>query len=112
VAVELASSSLDLEMKKKLLCFCYGGDNMQFRFRDAPIWFSDHLMENYINELHELQKKENRLAPNFDETGFKRIAVEFFTTKGFKVWLDSDLHLWFDVDFTGPKWTYEILRSR
>jgi len=84
---------------------------MQFRFRDGPVWFSDHLMENYINELHELQKKAKTLAPDFNETEFKRIAVEFFTANGFKVWLDQDNHLWFDVNFTSPEWTYEILRS-
>ena len=82
---------------------------MQFRFRDAPIWFSDHLMENYINELHKIQKKQQTLFSN--ERRFKEIAVEFFTAKGFTVWLDTDNHLWFDVDFSGPEWTYEILRS-
>ena len=85
---------------------------MQFRFRDGPVWFSDHLMENYINELHEIQKKQKILVPDFDEIKFKQLAVDFFSKKGFTVWVDSDLHLWFDVDFTGPEWTYEILRSR
>ena len=83
---------------------------MRFRFRDAPIWFSDHLMENYINELHKIQKKQQTLFSN--KRLFKEIAIEFFSSKGFTVWLDTDNHLWFDVDFTGPEWTFEILRSR
>ena len=85
---------------------------MQFRFRDGPVWFSEHLAENYMNELHRIQKKSKTIGSNFNEIRFKQIAVEFFSKKGFTVWVDSDLNLWFDIDFTGPEWTYEILRSR
>ena len=85
---------------------------MQFCFRDGPVWFGDHLLENYINELHKIQKKAKALAPDFDEIKFKKLSVEFFTSKGYTVWLDQDNHLWFDVDFTGPEWTFKILRSR
>jgi len=84
---------------------------MQFAFRDAPEWFKTYVMDNYIDELHELQKKANTLAPDFNESEFKRIAVEFFTLKGFKVWHEPDLHLWFDVDFNGPEWTFHILKG-
>jgi len=84
---------------------------MKFRFRDGPVWFSDHVMENYINELHKIQKKQKTLIPDFNEIKFKQLAVDFFSMKGFTVWLDQDNHLWFDVDFTGPEWTFEILRS-
>jgi hypothetical protein len=42
---------------------------------------------------------------------FKEIALDYFSNKGFTVWLDEENHLWFDVDSNSPKWTFEILRN-
>lgn len=83
---------------------------MQFRFRDAPEWFCDVIYKNYIDELHSIQMARKKSAEYSDEQ-FKRIAVEFFTNKGFEVWLDKDNLLWFDVDPNSANWTFEILRN-
>lgn len=83
---------------------------MQFLFRDAPEWFHDHFLKYYLDELHSIQIAAKKSAEYNDEQ-FKRIAVEFFTNKGFKVWLDKNNQLWFDVDSDSAEWTYEILRS-
>ena len=82
---------------------------MQFRFRDGPEWFHDHILK-YIDELHSIQMAGKKSSKYNDEQ-FKRIAVEFFTRKGFTVWLDKNNHLWFDVDPDSAKWTFEILRT-
>lgn len=84
---------------------------MQFRMRDAPEWFSTHLLEYYINELHEIQKKEKAIDPSHDDVKFKQLAVEYFTDKGLTAWLDKNNHIWFDVDPDSANWTFEILRS-
>jgi hypothetical protein len=47
----------------------------------------------------------------YNDLKLKEIVVEFFTNKGFTVWLDKENHLCFDVDPDSAKWTYEILRS-
>ena len=83
---------------------------MQFRFREAPEWFYGHLIEHYIDELHRIQMAGKKSSKYNDEQ-FKRIAVEFFTNKGFEVWLDKNHQLWFDVDPDSAKWTFEILRT-
>jgi hypothetical protein len=84
---------------------------MQFRFRDAPEWFGDHLLTYYIDELHKIQKKAQTLTPNFDDIKFKQLAVKYFSSKGFTAWLDENNQLWFDVDPDSAKWTFEILRN-
>jgi hypothetical protein len=83
---------------------------MQFRFRDAPKWFHDHILNYYTDEFHAIQKAAETI-PNYDDKRFKQIAVDFFTSKGFTVWLDQENHLWFDVDPNSAKWTFEILRN-
>lgn len=82
---------------------------MQFRFRDGPEWFHDHIFK-YIDELHSIQMAGKKSAEYNDEL-FKRTAVEFFTRKGFTVWLDENNLLWFDVDPNSAEWTFEILRN-
>ena len=82
---------------------------MQFRFRDAPEWFHDHFLKYYVDELHSIKKSQQTVFDN--DLLFKRIAVEFFTNKGFTVWLDENNHIWFDVDPDSAKWTFEILRT-
>jgi hypothetical protein len=83
---------------------------MQFSFRDAPEWFSTHVMNNYINELHAIEQVE-KTDPKYNDQKFKQIAVDFFINKGFDVWLDKDNHIWFEIDQHSPKWTFEILRN-
>ena len=83
---------------------------MQFRFRDAPEWFRDHMLKYYINELHSIQMAAKK-GKEYNDEQFKRIAVEFFTRKGFEVWLDKNNQLWFDVDPDSAEWTFEILRT-
>lgn len=83
---------------------------MQFSFRDAPEWFYNHLIEHYIDELHSIQMAGKKTKEYNDEQ-FKRIAVEFFTNKGFTVWQNEAGQLWFDVDQNDTKWTFEILRT-
>lgn len=83
---------------------------MQFRFRDGPEWFHDHIVKYYIDELHSIQMAGKKSAEYNDEL-FKRTAVEFFTRKGFKVWLDKNNQLWFDIDPDSAEWTFEILRT-
>jgi len=83
---------------------------MQFSFRYAPKWFHDHILNYYTDELHAIQKAAETI-PDYDDKRFKQIAVDFFTSKGFTVWLDESNHLWFDVDPDSAKWTFEILRN-
>lgn len=83
---------------------------MQFRFRDAPEWFGDHVFQYYIDELHRIHMAAKK-GKEYNDKKFKEIAVEYFTDKGFEVWLDKDNLLWFDIDPNSPKWTFEILRS-
>lgn len=83
---------------------------MQFSFRDAPEWFSDHILKYYIDELHSIQMAGKK-SKEYNDEQFKQIAVEFFTDKGFTVWLNKNKQLWFDVDQTDSKWTFEILRN-
>lgn len=83
---------------------------MRFRFREAPEWFYDHILNYYTDELHSIQKEAN-IDPDRDPDKFKQIALDFFTKKGFDVWLDEDNRLWFDIDQDSPKWTLEILRN-
>ncbi len=83
---------------------------MQFSFRYAPKWFHDHILNYYTDELHAIQKAAETI-PNYDDQRFKQIAVDFFTSKGFTVWLDESNHLWFEVDPDSANWTFEILRN-
>ena len=83
---------------------------MQFSFRYAPKWFHDHILNYYTDELHAIQKAAETI-PDYDDQRFKQIAVDFFTSKGFTVWLDESNHLWFDVDLDSAEWTFEILRN-
>lgn len=83
---------------------------MQFAFRDAPEWFYAHIIKCYIDELHSIQMAGKKNS-EFNDEQFKRIAVEFFTNKGFTVWLNQAGQLWFDVDPNSTKWTFEILRT-
>lgn len=83
---------------------------MQFAFREAPKWFYNHVLTHYSNELHTIQKAANT-EPTYSDQKFKEIAVDYFTRKGFTVWLDDDNHLWFDVDPDSANWTWEILRN-
>ena len=83
---------------------------MQFRMKNAPKWFCDVIYKHYIDELHSIQIAAKKSSEYNDEQ-FKRIAVEFFTNKGFTVWLDKENRLCFDVDPDSAKWTFEILRS-
>jgi hypothetical protein len=83
---------------------------MQFAFRDAPEWFYAHIIKCYIDELHSIQMAGKKNSEYNDEQ-FKRIAVEFFTNKGFTVWLNQAGQLWFDVDPNSTKWTFEIIRT-
>jgi hypothetical protein len=50
-------------------------------------------------------------SAEYDDLKLKEMAVEFFTNKGFTVWLDKNNQLCFDVDPDSARWTYEILRS-
>ena len=82
---------------------------MQFRMRDAPEWFSDHILKYYTDELIKIRKSQQTVFDN--EKLFKQIAVEYFTDKGFTVWLDEENLIWFDVDPESEQWTFEILRT-
>jgi hypothetical protein len=83
---------------------------MQFSFMYAPKWFHDHILNYYTDELHAIQKAAETI-PDYDDQRFKQTAVDFFTSKGFTVWLDESNHLWFEVDPDSAKWTFEILRN-
>ena len=83
---------------------------MKFRFREAPEWFYDHVLNYYTEELHNIQKAANT-EPTYSDQKFKEIAVEYFTRKGFTTWLDEENQIWFDVDPDSTKWTWEILRN-
>ena len=61
-------------------------------------------------QLHAIQKAAKTI-PDYNDKRFKQIAVDFFTSKGFTVWLDESNHLWFEVDLDSAKWTWEILRN-
>ena len=83
---------------------------MQFRMKNAPKWFCDVIFKHYTDELHAINMAAKTM-PDYDDKKFKDIAVEFFTKKGFTVWLDKENRLCFDLDPDSPKWTFEILRS-
>ena len=82
---------------------------MQFRFRDGTEWFHDHIVK-YIDELHSIQMAGKK-SKEYNDSEFKQIAVEFFTNKGFQVWLDKNNQLWFDINPDSARWTFEILRT-
>lgn len=83
---------------------------MQFRMRNAPEWFCNLIFRHYAEELHKIQKAANT-QPTYSDQRFKEIAVEYFVSKGFTVWLDAENHICFDVDPNSAKWTFEILRN-
>ena len=47
---------------------------MKFRFREAPEWFYDHVLNYYTEELHNIQKAANT-EPTYSDQKFKEIAV-------------------------------------
>lgn len=49
---------------------------MQFRFREAPEWFHNHLLNYYINELHAIEQAA-KTDSNYNDQRFKQIAVDF-----------------------------------
>jgi hypothetical protein len=83
---------------------------MIFRFREAPEWFTTHILNHYVEELHDIQKAANT-EPKYSDQKFKQIAVDYFSSKGFTVWLDQENHICFDVDPDSAKWTFEILKG-
>jgi hypothetical protein len=78
--------------------------------RNAPEWFCNLIFRHYTEELHNIQKAANT-EPTYSDQKFKEIAVDYFTEKGFTVWLDAENHICFDVDPNSAKWTFEILRN-
>lgn len=84
---------------------------MQFAFRNAPEWFYDHIIKYYTDDLYRIQKTLGVDPKLHNNREFKQITVDYFTEKGFTVWLDEDDTLWFDIDQDSTKWTYEILRG-
>ncbi len=83
---------------------------MQFRIKNAPNWFCDVIYKYYIDELH-INYMAAKKSEEYSDLKLKEMAVEFFTRKGFEVWLDKQNHLCFNVDPDSAKWTFEILRS-
>ena len=78
---------------------------MRFSFREAPGWFTQYLMDNYMDEFHEVAKHVDWSGDSFALT---TAAVEFFDQKGFTVW-QYNRQLWFDIDET-PEYTMLALR--
>lgn len=69
------------------------------------------LYTNIILTNFTVSKKQQKKSAEYNDQKFKEMAVEFFTNKGFTVWLNQDNHLCFDVDPDSAKWTFEILRN-
>jgi len=83
---------------------------MQFRMKNAPEWFCNVIYKHYIDELHDIHM-QIKTTPNYTDLVFKEIALDYFSNKGFTVWLDQGNHLCFDLDPDNPKWFFEILRT-
>ena len=70
---------------------------MKFTFKNSPEWFTNYVIETYVDEFHKHVKDVtcdlNNIIPLLDA------AVEFFSEKGFRVYC-LNRELWFDLDET------------
>ena len=70
---------------------------MKFTFKNSPEWFTNYVIETYVDEFHKHVKDVtcdlNNIIPLLDA------AVEFFSKKGFRVYC-LNRELWFDLDET------------
>lgn len=78
---------------------------MKFSFREAPGWFTQYLVDNYMDEFHN-SVKDVRWENNM--LNLVEAAVEFFEAKGFRVYAYNQ-QLWFDID-DSPEYTMLALR--
>lgn len=78
---------------------------MKFSFNQAPSWFTQYLVDNYLDEFH-AQVKDTDYVNNI--VGLIDAAVEFFDQKGFRVY-QYNRQLWFDIDET-PEYTLLALQ--
>jgi hypothetical protein len=96
---------------------------MQFSFRDAPGWFNDYIVDEFLDEFHEhahqagaikwidekTLKQCLRLKHQRNNDKLLDFAIEFFTAKGLCV-RKQDRQVWFDIDETNPKYFWLILK--
>ena len=86
---------------------------MQFSFRDAPGWFNDYIVDEFLDEFHEhahqTRAKEETLKQPRNNDKLLDFAIEFFTAKGLCV-RKQDRQVWFDIDENNPKYFWLILK--
>ena len=72
---------------------------MKFSFKNSPEWFTNYVIEVYVDEFHEQVKD---IGIGQDEDGripLIEAAAEFFNEKGFRAYC-YNRELWFDLDDT------------
>jgi len=77
---------------------------MKFPFNKCPMWFTNFLVDEYLDEFHTKAKKYSNDHPRLLKSG-----EEFFNKKGLTSWVENN-QLWFDIDFDSPLWTFKILK--
>jgi hypothetical protein len=80
---------------------------MQFSFRDAPGWFNEYIMDEFLDELHGAIEQSFKHTRDIDK--LLDFAVEFFTDNGLCV-TKRDQQVWFNIDKTDLKWLWPILK--
>ena len=86
---------------------------MQFSFRDAPGWFNEYVIDEFLDEFHTQAHQrgavEESLKNPRNHDKLLDFAVEFFSAKGLCV-RKQDRQVWFDIDENNPKYFWLILK--
>jgi len=77
---------------------------MKFPFNTCPSWFTNFLVDEYLDEFHKKAKKYSD-----DRLKLLKSGEEFFNKKGLTSWVEND-QLWFDINIDSPAWTFRILK--
>jgi len=77
---------------------------MKFPFNTCPSWFTNFLVDEYLDEFHKKAKKYSD-----DRLKLLKFGEEFFNKKGLASWVEND-QLWFDINIDNPAWTFRILK--
>ena len=77
---------------------------MKFPFNTCPSWFTNFLVDEYLEEFHNKGRQYHD-----DRLRFLEFGQEYFNQKGLTSWVENN-QLWFDIDFNSPLWTFRILK--
>ena len=86
---------------------------MQFSFRDAPSWFNEYVVDEFLDEFHTQAHQQGAIEESLkyprNHDKLLDFAIEFFSAKGLCV-RKQDQQVWFDIDETNPKYFWLILK--